>query len=104
MINGCEVHVAFEGDLVKVLSGVATELEKLGYEPKKASAKELKMSFAGKMITSDPNQMKHAVTVSPSGEGLSFKFGTGLIASSWSDADKAWAQARAQGVVDAIAS
>ena len=104
MINGCEVTVAFSGDAGKVLPLIAGELEKLGYKPKSADEDELKMTFAGKWITTDPNKMKHSVTVTPTAEGLHFKFGTGLIASSWSESDEAWAQARADEVVAAASA
>ena len=101
MINGCEVKVAFEGDAAAALGDVAAEFEKLGYTPKSHKPTELTTGFAGKWITADPNKLKHSLTIVPGDGHLSFKFGTGWIASTWSEADVAWAQARADGVVAA---
>lgn len=101
MINGCEVNVAFADDAAKALPLIATELEKLGYVAKSQQADELQMTFAGKWITADPNKVKHTLTISPTGTHLSFKFGTGLIASVWTGSDLEWAQARAEEVVSA---
>ena len=102
MINGVEVSVAFSEDGAAALGQVAGELEKLGYERKSEKPGELKMVFKGKWITADVEKMRHSLTVAPGGDGLSFKFSTGLIASSWSAEDKEWAQARASEVVAAI--
>lgn len=104
MINGCEVNVVFAGDATKALPLIATELEKLGYAAKSQDARELQMAFAGKWITADPNKVKHTLTVAPTGTHLSFKFGTGLIASVWTDSDLEWAQARADEVVTAASA
>lgn len=101
MLNGCEVRVAFTGDLERGLTILAEELEKLGYQEKKRTPAELKMSFAGKWFTTDPAKMKHGVTVTSQGEELRFVFGTGLIASSWGASDVEWAQERADEVVAA---
>lgn len=101
MINGCEVNVAFEGDGAAMFASIATELEKLGYKPKSETAKELTMSFDGKWFTSDPSAVRHSLTVTPAEGHLSFKFGTGWIASTWSNSEVAWAQARADEVVAA---
>lgn len=99
VINGCEVEVAFEGDVAAALGSIAAELEKLGYTPKSHEANELTMSFDGKWITSDPNKVRHSVTVAPAAGQLCFKFGTGWIASTWSKSEIEWAQARADQVV-----
>lgn len=105
MINGCEVKVAFEGDAAAALRHIAAELEKLGYTPKSLEANELTMSFAGKWLTADPNKLRHSVAVvAPAPGQLSFKFGTGWIASNWSESDIEWAQARANEVVAATRS
>ena len=101
MTNGCEVNVAVEGDAAAALGPIAVELEKLGYKPKSQEPNELTMSFAGKWITSDPSAMRHTVTVAPTDGQLSFKFGTGWLASTWSESDIVWAQARADSVVAA---
>lgn len=99
MINGCEVEVAFDGDTAAALGTIATELEKLGYKPKSREPNELTMSFDGKWITSDPNKVRHSVTVAPAAGKLCFKFGTGWIASTWSASEIEWAQGRADQVV-----
>lgn len=105
MINGCEVRVAFEGDAAAALGQIAAELEKLGYKPKSLETNELTMSFAGKWLTTDLNKLRHSVTVvAPTSGHLSFKFGTGWIASKWSESDIEWAQARANEVVAASRS
>ena len=102
MINGVEVQVAFSGDGQRALSLAAEELGSLGYEMGKNEGGTLEMKFKGKWFTSDPAKMKHKVTVEPRGDELVFAFGTGIIASSWSDDDRAWAQGRANDIVAAI--
>lgn len=104
MINGCEVRVALVGDGTVALGLIAAELEKLGYKPKSQDAGQLTMAFAGKWISADPAAVRHSVTVTPEGGELCFKFGTGWIASTWSDSDIAWAQARADQVVAAVSA
>lgn len=101
-MNGVEVQVPFSGDASRALSLVARELEDLGYEMKKHEDGSLEMSFEGKWFTSDPAKMKHRVVVKPRADQLTFAFGTGLIASHWSDEDRAWAQDRANEVVAAV--
>ncbi len=101
MMNGVEVEVAFDGNTDGALGAVASELEKLGYELKKNEGGSLQMKFKGKWFTSDPAKMRHQVTVKSGGGKLEFAFGTGMIASHWSDEDKAWAQGRADEVVAA---
>ncbi len=101
-MNGCEVHVAFSGDAEKALTLVAGELTKLGYGAETRESDTLKMSFKGKWFTTDPAKMKHSVKVTPSSDQLTFAFGTGLIASHWTDEDRKWAQGRADEVVAAI--
>lgn len=103
MINGCEINVAFPGDASKALPLIATELKKLGYALKSQQSDELHMVFAGKWITADPNKLKHSLKVTPAGGQLSFRFGTGLIASVWTQSDLEWAQARTDEVVAAAA-
>ncbi len=102
MVNGCEVRVPFSGDTAQALEHASDALAKLGYEPKSREPDELKMSFSGKWFTSDTDKMRHSVTVSPGGAELCFKFGTGLIASHWTDADRQWAQSRADQIVNDI--
>ena len=104
MLNGCEVHVAFTGDAEQALISIAGELKKLGYVDEKRDDGALKMSFKGKWFTKDPAKMKHTVKVTPSADKLSFAFGTGIIASHWTDEDKKWAQGRADEVVAAVQS
>jgi len=101
MINGCEVKVAFDGDTTAALGDIAAEFEKLGYKPKSQKPNELTMGFAGKWITADPSKLRHSLTVASADGHLTFKFGTGWIASTWSESDVAWAQARADEVVTA---
>lgn len=102
MLNGVEVVVAFSGDASQALSHVATHLEQLGYELEKRESDKLVMKFKGKWFTTDPSKMRHALTVEPRGSDLAFAFGTGLIASHWSDEDRAWAEGRAKDVVAAV--
>ncbi len=103
MINGCIVEVACSGTVGEELFGqLASALEKLGYERKSLGANKLEMRFAGKWITTDPNKMRHSLAVTGATGMLAFKFSTGLIASSWSESDVAWAQARADEVVAAV--
>ena len=96
--------MAFSGDAAKALPRIAEELKKVGYTEKSVEAGEIKMAFAGKWFTADPEKMKHSVTVTPGGDKLAFKFSTGLLASTWSDKDVAWAQARADEVVAAASA
>ena len=98
-MNGCEVRVTFEGNASPVLGRIATELEKLGYTPKSQDADGLTMAFAGKWFTANCDEVRHSVTVVATTGQLAFTFGTGWIASTWSEADVAWAQARADQVV-----
>ena len=102
MMNGVEVQVGFSGDVDQALSLAAEELGKLGYEMNKHDGGVLKMKFKGKWFTTDPAKMKHQVEVKPSGDQLTFAFGTGLIASHWNDDDRAWAQGRANDIVAAV--
>ena len=104
MINGCEVNVVFSKDATKALPLIAAELEKLGYALKYQEPTELQMAFAGKWITADPNKVIHTLTVTPTATHMSFKFGTGLIASVWTDSDLEWAQARADEVVSSASA
>jgi hypothetical protein len=94
--------VDFSGDAKRALALAADELAKLGYTGDKQQGDELVMSFKGKWLTTDPAKMKHKLTVKPDASQLSFAFSTGLIASHWSDSDKAWAQGRADEVVAAV--
>lgn len=101
MINGCEVKVALEGDTAAALGHIAVELEKLGYKPKSQKPDQLTMGFAGKWISADPNAVRHSLTIAFTQGQLSFKFGAGWIASTWSESDIEWAQGRADEVVAA---
>ena len=102
MINGCEVRVAFSGDTKRALDLAADELEQLGYGRKKLADDKLEMFFKGKWITSDPSKMRHFVWVRAEGGQLVFAFGTGIVASHWTENDREWAQARADAIVSAI--
>jgi len=102
MMNGCEARIDFTGDGSQALALVSNELEKLGYEEKKRDATELTMKFKGAWFTSDPSKMRHSVRVNPEAGVLCFKFGTGLVASHWTDSDRAWARSRAEDIVKAI--
>ncbi|MEZ4375840.1 MAG: hypothetical protein R3B07_33845 [Polyangiaceae bacterium] len=104
MLNGCEVIVGFEGDGARALELVERELLALGYERKKLEADKLVMKFSGKLITADPNKMRHQVTVLPKAGALCFQFGTGVVASYWTDKDRDWAEERANQVVRAVQS
>ena len=104
VINGCEVQVAFSGDVPRALALAAEELAKLGYEPRAQEPSVLEMGFKGKLLTSDPAKLRHSVRVT-AGEGvLTFRFGTGIVASYWTGEDERWAQQRAEQVVAAIRS
>lgn len=102
MLNGCEVLVGFEGDAAQALELAERELSKLGYQRKTLESGKLVMKFGGALFTSDPNKMRHAVTVLPRQGALCFQFGTGIVASYWTDSDRAWAQQRADDIVGAI--
>lgn len=102
MLNGCEVLVGFEGDAAQALELAERELSKLGYQRKTLESGKLVMKFSGALITMDPNKMRHAVTVLPRQGALCFQFGTGIVASYWTDSDRAWAQQRADDIVGAI--
>ena len=102
MLNGCEVLVAFGGVGDRVLGLVEQQLLELGYESKKLEADKLVMKFSGKLITADPNKMRHQVTVLPKAGALCFQFGTGVVASYWTESDRAWAEERAKAIVRAV--
>ena len=102
MINGCEIRVAFTGDVAKALELAREELTELGYERAKLSSNALEMRFAGKLLTTDLSKFKHKVKVTPDGGGLRFAFGTGIVASYWTESDERWARERAEQVVAAI--
>ena len=102
MINGCEVQVGFSGDVTEALRLMSDELEKLGYAQKSLEGSELVMKFKGKWITADPEKMQHTLKVAPGDGGLAFRFGTGLIASHWTNSDQEWAKKRATEVVAAV--
>lgn len=104
MMNGCKVRVDYSGDVARALELASEELAKLGYEKKKLDGRELEMSFAGKLLTTDPGKLRHFVKVVPASGGLSFAFGTGMVASHWTASDERWAQERANQIVAAIES
>ncbi len=93
-MRGHEVRRPLAGDQAQVMERAATELGKLGYEIKSSEGAKLQAKHAGKVFTADPEKMRHFLDVSVEGEELRFHFHTGLMASTWTDADRKWAEDR----------
>lgn len=94
-INGCEVEKACEGEPDLVRDAAVGYLVKLGYTLKGRSAKRVHLKFDGTFFTTKPERITHHVYVSASHGKLHFEFSTGIVASYWTDADVAFADARA---------
>lgn len=102
VINGAKVQVSWDGDAVAGLKRAAALLEEKGYTLEGSRDDQLRLKFKGAFITTDPNKMRHSLTVDVAGSTWTFHFSTGIVASYWTEEDIAWAQARAQAVVDAL--
>jgi hypothetical protein len=94
-INGCEVEKNCEGDPEIVRDAAIGYLVKLGYKLKGRTAKRVHLKYDGTLLTTKPDRLTHHVYVSASDGKLHFEFSTGIVASYWTEADVAFADARA---------
>jgi len=100
--NGHAVHVSYSGESSGALERAEEKLLSLGYEGAERTESTLELKRKGSVITSNPEKMRHSLSIEVTGNDWVFLFSTGLVASVWTEKDIAWAQARAKSVIDAI--
>ncbi len=98
-MSGHEVHRDVTGDGAKVLEAAAQGLAKLGYEVTSREAGRVRTKHRGKVFTAEMAKARHFLDISADGSNLRFHFHTGLMASTWSDDDRAWAETRVDQVL-----
>jgi len=100
-INGCEIEKECDGDPEAMRDAAVGYLVKIGYELKGRTAKRVHLKFDGTFLTTKPERVTHHVYVSSRPGYLHFEFSTGIVASYWTEADRAFAEARASAAVRA---
>lgn len=95
VMNGCEFDFPCDVSPERARSAAAGYLIKTGYELRDRDEKRVKLKFDGTYFTTSIQKITHYVEITSAPGVLHFEFSTGIVASYWGDADRAFAEERA---------
>lgn len=90
-MNGIDVDRQV-ADPETLIPKLGAQLVSRGHEIVEQGEGLLKTKRKGKLITADVTKMRLLVELTAIDGGLRFRFHTGMVASTWSDKDRAWVE------------
>ena len=103
-MNGCEFEKPCDGDHAVARDVAAGYLVKLGYALEGRDEGRVHLKFHGEWFTTAPERVTHHVYVTSRPGALHFEFTTGIVASYWTEHDRAFADERAEAAARAARS